>query len=346
MKTKFIVLVFLTCGVVLCGQQPVNVQKSTASSTRNEITGDLEFPAGRDLTLNGTLNGTPSGGSLNLSNVTVTGLPAGSVAWGGITGTLSLQTDLQLALDAKLAVSVLNGYFADPSTNVSFSASAWRTDLGLGTLATQSGTFSGSSSGTNTGDQTITLTGDVSGGGTGSFAATIQPNSVALGTDTTGDYVATVTGDSEISVSGAGTEGRAVTLAVGAAIARDTEITAERDTVATLTNKRITARVTTITSSATPTVNTDNCDAVTITALATAITSMTTNLTGTPANFDRLIYRIKDDGTGRGITWGASFASRGATLPTTTVANKVLAVVFWWNSVTSTWDCMATATEA
>ena len=48
---------------------------------------------------------------------------------------------------------------------------------GLGTLATQSGTFSGthsgSSSNTNTGDQTITLTGDVTGTGTGSFAAAL-----------------------------------------------------------------------------------------------------------------------------------------------------------------------------
>ncbi len=56
-------------------------------------------------------------------------------------------------------------------------AAAQRATLGLGTLATQngtfSGTFSGTSSGTNTGDQTITLTGDVTGSGTGSFAATI-----------------------------------------------------------------------------------------------------------------------------------------------------------------------------
>jgi len=36
-------------------------------------------------------------------------------------------------------------------------AAAQRTTLGLGTLATQNGTFSGTSSGTNTGDQTITL---------------------------------------------------------------------------------------------------------------------------------------------------------------------------------------------
>lgn len=57
-------------------------------------------------------------------------------------------------------------------------ATAARSTLGLGTLATQNGTFSGTSSGTNTGDQTITLTGDVTGSGTGSFAATISANAV------------------------------------------------------------------------------------------------------------------------------------------------------------------------
>lgn len=59
-------------------------------------------------------------------------------------------------------------------------AAAQRTALGLGTLATATGTwtngstFSGTSSGTNTGDQTIQLTGDVTGIGTGTFAATIS----------------------------------------------------------------------------------------------------------------------------------------------------------------------------
>lgn len=57
-------------------------------------------------------------------------------------------------------------------------AAAQRTTLGLGSLATQSGTFSGTSSGTNTGDQTITLTGDVTGTGTGSFATTIGASKV------------------------------------------------------------------------------------------------------------------------------------------------------------------------
>jgi len=114
----------------------------------------------------------------------------------------------------------------------------------------------------------------------------------------------------------------------------------------TLTNKRITKRVTTIASAAEPTVNTDNCDAVTITAQAVAITSMTTNLSGTPTNFQSLIYRILDDGTNRAITWGASFTAKGVALPTTTTASKLLTVGFLYNTVTSLWECVASVEEA
>lgn len=114
----------------------------------------------------------------------------------------------------------------------------------------------------------------------------------------------------------------------------------------TMSNKRITPRVTSITSSATPTINTDNCDAVTITALAADITSMTTNLSGTPSNFDKLLFRIKDDGTGRAITWGASFEAKGVALPTTTTASKVLTVGFIYDTVTSKWGCVASVEEA
>lgn len=53
-----------------------------------------------------------------------------------------------------------------------------RSTLGLGTLATQNGTFSGTSTGTNTGDQTITLSGDASGTGTSSIAVTIVTGAV------------------------------------------------------------------------------------------------------------------------------------------------------------------------
>jgi len=114
----------------------------------------------------------------------------------------------------------------------------------------------------------------------------------------------------------------------------------------TLTNKRITSRVTAIASNATPTINTDNCDAVDITALAADITSMTTNLTGTPTNFQKLIIRIKDNGTARAITWGASFEARGVSLPTTTVISKVLTIGFIYDTTTSKWGCVASAQEA
>jgi hypothetical protein len=125
----------------------------------------------------------------------------------------------------------------------------------------------------------------------------------------------------------------------------DWELPVTPERPATLANKRITARVTSIASSATPAINTDNCDMVSITALATDITSMTTNLTGTPSNGDMLLFRIKDDGTARAITWGASFVPAGAALPTTTVLSKVLHALFIWDSVAAEWYCLSTAQE-
>lgn len=113
----------------------------------------------------------------------------------------------------------------------------------------------------------------------------------------------------------------------------------------TLTTKRVTARVTSITSSATPAVNTDACDCVNITALAAAITSMTSSLTGTPVDFDQLEYRIKDNGTARAITWGASFATGTGTLPTTTTLSKVLHVYFEWDAVQTKWICASSGSE-
>jgi hypothetical protein len=100
-------------------------------------------------------------------------------------------------------------------------------------------------------------------------------------------------------------------------------------------------RVTTLASSATPTINTDSTDAVSITALATDITSMTTNLTGTPPNFGKLIFRILDTGVARNIAWGAKFIAGNVALPTTTIAGKQLMVGFIYNTTTAAWECVA-----
>lgn len=92
----------------------------------------------------------------------------------------------------------------------------------------------------------------------------------------------------------------------------------------------------------TPTVNIGSWDQIAYTGLAAAITSMTTGLTGTPEDGQRLMLRFTDNGTARAITWGASFASTGvATLLATTVATKTHYVGFIYNGTASTWDCVA-----
>lgn len=116
----------------------------------------------------------------------------------------------------------------------------------------------------------------------------------------------------------------------------------------TLTNKRITKRITALTSHATPTINTDNCDCVDITALAENITNMSTNLSGTPTNKQELLFQIKDNGTARTIAWGTSFVAGGVALPITTVASKILTVKFVYNTANSLnkWMCVAYTQEA
>ena len=67
--------------------------------------------------------------------------------------------------------------------------------------------------------RTLTLTGDVTGtvnsvDGSGDISITtaISANSVTLGTDTTGNYVATITGSDGVDVSGSGSESAAITI--------------------------------------------------------------------------------------------------------------------------------------
>jgi len=108
----------------------------------------------------------------------------------------------------------------------------------------------------------------------------------------------------------------------------------------TLTNKRITKRTGTTTSSATPTINTDNVDFYSLTAQAVDITSFTTNLSGTPTDGQTLWIAITGTAA-RAITWGASFEASTVALPTTTVTTARLDVGFVWNAATSKWRCVA-----
>ncbi len=111
----------------------------------------------------------------------------------------------------------------------------------------------------------------------------------------------------------------------------------------TLTNKRVNPRVLASTANvAEPVLNTDDYDAMVITGQSVAITSFTTNLTGTPVNGQKLWISITGT-TAIAITWGASFESSTITLPTTTVSTDRLDVGFVWNVATTKWRCVGAA---
>jgi hypothetical protein len=113
---------------------------------------------------------------------------------------------------------------------------------------------------------------------------------------------------------------------------------------ATMTNKRINPRVTSVASSATPTPDVSTTDQYNLTALAAAAAFGAP--TGTPQDGQKLIIRIKDNGTARALTWNATYRVVGTVLPTTTVINKTTYVGCIYNAATPGWDVVAVTTQA
>lgn len=140
-----------------------------------------------------------------------------------------------IATQSAASVNISGGVVGS-LTNVA-SASQMRTDLGLGTLATQSGTFSGTSSGTNTGDQNIFASIPVSGQTTVTANSTSTALTLVAGTNmtiTTDNTAKTITFDS----SGGG-GGGAPTTASYITISSDATLSAER-TLAVSSNLSLT----------------------------------------------------------------------------------------------------------
>lgn len=94
--------------------------------------------------------------------------------------------------------------------------------------------------------------------------------------------------------------------------------------------------------------NSDSYDLYEATAQAANLT-INADL-GSPVNGQKWIIRITDNGTPRTLTWttGAthSFRPIGITLPTTTVANKLVEIGCVYNAPASRWDAVALAQEA
>lgn len=125
----------------------------------------------------------------------------------------------------------------------------------------------------------------------------------------------------------------------------------DRDTLANLVyntkpvaKESSTPRVTLITTATSVTFDTTNSDIVAITALASGLTI---NLpAGSPANGQAIMFRIKDNGTARALTWNGVFRTIGVTLPSATVASKTIYVACRYNTEDTKWDVLAVGRQA
>jgi hypothetical protein len=104
----------------------------------------------------------------------------------------------------------------------------------------------------------------------------------------------------------------------------------------TLTNKRITPRVQSITSSATPTPNIDDYDVLEITALATGATFGAP--TGTPTNKQLFRIVIEDNGGAQTLAFNSIYRAGDITFPTTTIAGKKMILGIMYDAVDNKYD--------
>ena len=115
----------------------------------------------------------------------------------------------------------------------------------------------------------------------------------------------------------------------------------------TLTNKRVTPRVSPLSGTITSPyqANSDSFDIIVITGLSNNLTFSAPS--GTPTNGQKLIYRISDNGTVRTLDFTA-FTAVGVTLPTATIgtSTKVIYVGCIYNADNPRWDVIAVTTEA
>ena len=283
--------------------------------------------AGNVLTSNGTTWTSAAGGA---GSGTVTSVSV--VTANGVSGTVATATTTPAITLTLAKTGTSTTYVTDTSPTLITPALGTPTAL-VATNAT--GTASGLTAGTVTTNANLTgvitsvgnATSIASQTGTGSkFVVDTSPTLITPNLGTPSALVGT-------NITGTGASFTAGLVTNGVYLA----------TTQTLTNKWIQPRFLASTAnSATPTLNTDSYDMMVITNQSAAITSFTTNLTGTPVNGQKLWISIT--GTGAiAITWGASFSASTIALPTTTVTTARLDVGFVWNVATTTWRCVASA---
>ena len=169
---------------------------------------------------------------------------------------------------------------------------------------------------------------------------------------------ATVRGYIDVSSSGGGTDANAVhvndaneitAITEKTSVASDDEFIIEDS--ADGGNKKSIKRkavinpiVSSAASTATLTVDADSTDFAVITAQAEGLTIAAP--TGSPVQGQKLIIRLKDDGSARSIAFNAIFTAIGVTLPTTTTVSKKLYIGCIYNDTDTKWDVIAIKEEA
>lgn len=183
------------------------------------------------ISLPGTINADTTGNAATATKLaTARTISLGGDLSGSATFDGSSNITINATVDSNAAVDSISN--TDGNISVSASVGAVTVDLPSSITADVTGDVTGNVTGNVTGDvtgnadtasaletgRTISLGGDLSGSATfdGSsnvtITASVQPDSVVLGTDTTGNYVASVTGNDGVSISGTG-EGASVTIA-------------------------------------------------------------------------------------------------------------------------------------
>jgi hypothetical protein len=191
----------------------LNIAGDTGTDTVSLSTDTLTLAGGVGLTSAVTNNAF----TLNLDNTAVS---AGSYGSANTIPTFTVDAQGRLTAAGTTSISITASQVSN------FDEAAQDAVAAAFAAGTQSGvtvTYSDSTNAfsINVNDPTITLSGDVAGSatmtdlGNVTITTTIQANSVALGADTTGDYVAGATGGTGVTISGTAGEGWSPTISIG-----------------------------------------------------------------------------------------------------------------------------------